>query len=107
MSVWRRNLSPYVWPWLEPIVGALFLFTGIKAIVTGEFHARRLVFHGVTCYTGGVMMIIASYLMFRGRLWTGRVWTSSDRIVGVFAGVGLVWFSRIVARRFTMSIADL
>ena len=72
--------------------GALFLYMGIKAIFTGELHLKRLVFHGVTCYVGGGMMVLASYLMFRGRIYRKREWTSSDRIIGAFAGVGLLLF---------------
>jgi hypothetical protein len=69
MSIWRKDLSFYVWPWLEPVFGALFLFVGVKAIVTGELHLKRLVYHGVTCYVGGAWMVLFSYLLFRGRIY--------------------------------------
>jgi hypothetical protein len=36
MGIWKKDLSSYVWTWLEPVFGALFLYVGVKAILTGE-----------------------------------------------------------------------
>src|ERR1700690_81528 len=35
-SALNKDLSGYIWPWLEPLLGAFFIFEGIKTIIEHE-----------------------------------------------------------------------
>jgi hypothetical protein len=95
MSVWNKDLSGYVWPWLEPILGVFLVFSGIKTIITHEYRYRMWVYHGVVADCAGVLMLLGAFLLFRGRVWRKRGWENwnvLDKVVGAIVGVGMLYF---------------
>jgi hypothetical protein len=94
-SSWNKDLSGYIWPWLEPLLGAFLVYAGIKAIVTQEYRYRMWIYHGVTAEFAGALMLLGAFLLFRGRVWRKRGWsnwTILDKIVGGIVGVGILFF---------------
>ena len=95
MSAWNKDLSGYIWPWLEPLLGAFFVFEGIKTIIAHEYRYRMWVYHGVTADFAGVLMLLGAFLLFRGRVWRRRGWnnwTILDKVVGAVVGAGFLFF---------------
>ena len=99
MSAWNKDLSGYIWPWLEPVLGVLLVFGGVRTIITHEYHHKMWVYHGAVADFAGILMLLGAFLLFRGRAWRKRGWnnwTVLDKVVGAIVGVGLLCF--IVAR---------
>ena len=90
MGIWNRDLPQSIGVWLEPLCGILFVYIGIKAIVTEELRMRMWIYHGAAAVLGGVAFVLAAYLMFRGCIWRKRSWNALDKVVGVLVGVALV-----------------
>jgi hypothetical protein len=95
VSTWNKDLGPYVWPWLEPVMGVFFLVYGVRTIITQQYRYRTWVYHGAVAELAGVLMLLGAYLLFRGRVWRKRGWENwnvVDKIVGGIVGVGFVFF---------------
>jgi len=95
MSAWNKDVSGYVWPWLEPILGALLVFGGVKTIIKHEFHDHSFVYHGAVAVFAGVLMLLGAFLLFRGRVWRNRGWANwavIDKVVGAVVGLGILYF---------------
>lgn len=94
-SIWRKNLSPSIWPWLGPVLGVVLIYGGLKAIFTEELRYRLWVYHGVTAIIGGIGMLLWAYIMFRaGFIIKKRTWNKFDLAVGIGAVailLGLKW----------------
>jgi hypothetical protein len=91
----NKNLSGYIWPWLEPVLGVLFVFEGVKTIIKHEYHDHLFVYHGVVADFAGVLMLLGAFLLFRGLAWRKRGWvnwTVLDKVVGAVVGVGILYF---------------
>jgi hypothetical protein len=84
-SIWKKDLSPSVMPWLGPILGVLFVFGGLRAIVTQQLKYRAWAYHGAPAVIGGIQMLLFSYFMFRGVIWKRRPWSKLDILVGATA----------------------
>jgi hypothetical protein len=41
-GAWNKDLSGYIWPWLEPVLGVPLVFDGIKIILNHEYHDHLL-----------------------------------------------------------------
>jgi hypothetical protein len=92
-NIWRKNLSPSIWPWLGPILGLLFAYEGVTVIFKEELRYRLWVYHGVTAIIGGIGMLLWSYLMFRaGVLMRRKSWNKLDMTVGIGAGATFIGF---------------
>ena len=72
MSVLNKDLSGYIWPWLEPIFGVLLTYSGLKTVITHEYRYRMWVYHGATADFAGILMLLGAFLLFRGRVWRHR-----------------------------------
>jgi hypothetical protein len=95
MSVWKKDLSRYIWPWLEPIIAVLSVYGGVKTIIKHEFHDRSFVYRGAVADFAGVLMLLVAFLLFRGRVWRKRSWenwTVLDKVVGAMVGLGVLYF---------------
>jgi len=95
MSAWNKDMSGYIWPWLEPILGAVLVYGGVKAIITHEYRYRMWIYHGAVADFAGVLMLLGAFLLFRGRVWRNRgwdKWTIVDKIVGAIVGLGILYF---------------
>jgi len=94
-NIWRKNLSPVIWPWLGPVLGVIFIYTGIKAIVTEQSRYRFGIYHGAIAVINGIGMLLLAYLMFRaGFIIKKRTWNKFDLAAGIGAAVillGLKW----------------
>lgn len=96
MSAWNKDISGYVWPWLEPVLGAFLAYCGIKTIITHQYRYHLWVYHGATAEFAGVLMLLGAFLFFRGRVWRNRgwdKWTVLDKSVGALVGVGVLFFT--------------
>ena len=94
-SPWNKDLSGFFWPWLEPIIGVLLVFGGIKTIIKHEYHDHGFVYRGIVADVAGVLMLLGAFLLFRGRVWRKRGWanwTVLDKVVGAIVGVGILYF---------------
>jgi hypothetical protein len=92
-NLWRKDLSPSIWPWLGPILGLLLLYGGLKAIFKEELRYRLWVYHGVTVIIGGIGMLLGAYLMFRaGVIIRKKAWNKLDMVVGIVAGTIFLGF---------------
>jgi len=91
-SIWKKDLSPSVMPWLGPILGVLFVFGGLRAIVTEQLKYRAWVYHGAAAVIGGIQMLLLAYLMFRGVPWKRKPWSKLDILVGATAILILLGF---------------
>jgi hypothetical protein len=92
---WNKDLSGYIWPWLEPIIGVLLVFGGVKTIIKHEFHDHSFAYHGIVADIAGFLMLLGAFLLFRGRAWRKRGWvnwTVLDKVVGVIVGLGILYF---------------
>ena len=90
-----KDLSGYIWPWLEPLMGVFLVYAGIKTIVTQEFHQRMWIYHGAMAEFAGALMLLGAFLLFRGRVWRKRGWNNwmlLDKVAGVIVGGGLLFF---------------
>ncbi len=85
---WWEKKYPhsYIWSWLSPLFGVLFVYGGIKTIITKQFHYRYWVYHGLIAEVGGIMFLMWAYIMFRGSYWKKR-WNPIDIVIGICAGV--------------------
>lgn len=95
MSAWKKDMSGYVWPWLEPVLGVFLVCCGIKTIITRQYRDHLWIYHGVTAEFAGVLMLLGAFLFFRGRAWRNRgwdKWTVLDKSVGAVVGVGVLFF---------------
>jgi phosphate/sulfate permease len=95
MSAWNKDLSGYIWPWLEPILGVLLVIGGVRTIIRHEFHDHRFDYHGAVAVFAGVLMLLGAILLFRGRAWRKRGWvnwTVFDKVVGAIVGLGILYF---------------
>ena len=95
MSAWNKDLSGYVWPWLEPIFAVLLVFGGVQTIIKHEFHDRSFVYHGPVAVFAGVLMLLGAFLLFRGRVWRKRAWANwvvLDKVVGAIVALGILYF---------------
>jgi hypothetical protein len=92
-NIWRKNLSPSIWPWLGPVLGVLLVYGGIRVIIKEELHYRLWVYHGVAAIIGGVGMLLWAYLMFRaGTVIVKKMWNKLDIAVGICAGIIFLGF---------------
>ena len=94
-SVWKKDLSSYIWPWLEPVLGVIFLIDGVKTIITHEYRYRMWIYHGATAELAGILMMLGAYLLFRGLIWRRRGWSNwsiLDKVVGACVGSGFLFF---------------
>ena len=85
MSTWNKNLNPYIWPWLEPVMGVLFLVCGVRTIVTQKYQYHTWVYSGAVAELAGVLMLLWAYLFLRGKVWRRRGWDNwslADKIAG-------------------------
>ena len=96
MSIWKKNLSPSVWPWLGPILGLVFIYGGVRGIFTQELRYRLWIYHGAAAVIGGIEMLLMSYLMFRGVFWKSRPWQKLD--VAAAVSVALVFLGFLISR---------
>jgi hypothetical protein len=104
MSAWNKDLSGYIWPWLEPVLGVFLVFGGAKTIIKHEFHDHSFAYRGAVADFAGVLMLLGAFLLFRGRVWRNRGWvnwTVLDKMVGVIVGLGIMYF---IAMRFVSII---
>jgi hypothetical protein len=95
MSASNKNVSGYIWPWLEPLFGALLVYDGVKTLVTHDYRYRMWHYHGITADFAGVLMLLGAFLLFRGRAWRKRGWenwTVLDKAVGAIIGLGGLYF---------------
>lgn len=95
MSAWNKDLSGYIWPWLEPVFGVFLVFGGVRTIIKHEFHDHKFVYHGDVADFAGVLMLFGAVLLFRGRVWRKRGWanwTALDKVVGAIVGLGILYF---------------
>lgn len=94
-NIWRKNLSPVIWPWLGPVLGVVLIYNGIKTILTEQLRYRLGVYHGATAVVGGIEMLLWAYLMFRADfIINKRGWNKFDLAVGIGAVailLGLKW----------------
>jgi hypothetical protein len=100
MSAWNKDLSGYIWLWLEPILGVVLVFGGVKTIFTHEYRYRMWVYRGAVADFAGILMLLGAFLLFRGRVWRKRGWdnwTILDKVVGAIVGLGILYF---IAMRF-------
>jgi hypothetical protein len=65
-------------------------------MITGVMRYRLWIYHGVAAEIGAVMMLLVSYLMFRGRFWKKEPWNVFDIVAGISAGV--IFFGFVIAR---------
>lgn len=92
-NIWKKDISPSVWPWLGPVLGVLLIYSGIKVIIKEELHYRLWVYHGVAAIIGGVEMLLWAYIMFRaGTVLGKRTWNKLDITVGICAGIIFLGF---------------
>jgi hypothetical protein len=92
---WNKDLSGYIWPWLEPLFGFLLVISGIKTVIKHEYHDHSFVYRGVVADFAGVLMLLGAILLFRGRVWRKRGWANwmvLDKVVGAVVGVGILYF---------------
>jgi hypothetical protein len=95
MSVWNKDLSRYIWSWLEPAMGILLFIDGVKTVVTHEYRYRFWAYHGAVAQFAGVLMVLGAFLFFRGFAWQNRGWdnwTVVDKVVGSIVGLGILFF---------------
>jgi hypothetical protein len=96
LSIWNKDFGPYVWPWLEPVMGVFLLVCGVRTIITQEYRYHMWVYHGAMAELAGVMMLLGAYLFFRGKVWRRRGWENwslADKVVGGIVGAGMVFFA--------------
>lgn len=87
-SIWRKDLSSYIWPWLGPVLGLVFAYQGVQAIFKEELRHNHWVYHGVTAIIGGIGMLLWAYVMFRaGVVVRRRTWNKFDlaALIGAMA----------------------
>jgi hypothetical protein len=95
MSAWNKDMSSYIWPWLEPVMGAFLVFAGFRAIIKQEYRYHMWIYHGAIAEFAGVLMLLGAFLLFRGRVWRKRGWenwTRLDKAVGAVVGAGILFF---------------
>ena len=94
-NIWKKDLSPAIWPWLGPVLGVILIYNGIKTIFTEQLRYRFGVYRGATAVVGGIEMLLWAYLMFRvGFIIKKRMWNKLDLAVGIGAVailLGLKW----------------
>ena len=85
-NIWKKDLSPAIWPWLGPDLGVILIYNGIKTIFTEQLRYRFGVYRGATAVVGGIEMLLWAYLMFRiGFIIKKRMWNKFDLAVGIGA----------------------
>jgi len=71
-----RDLSPYMMPWLAPLVGLLFLWGGVAGLMADRFVLRSVVWHGWPAGLRNICLLLwACVLIFHGVYW----WIRANR----------------------------
>lgn len=90
-----KALSYFICLLLEPILAVVFVVSGIKTIITHEYHDHSWGYNGVTAEFAGVLMLLGAFLLFRGRAWRKHGWTNwtiLDKGAGAIIGAGILFF---------------
>jgi hypothetical protein len=71
---YRRDIRPYVYPWLFPLMGALALFHALQGFSQGAFGIRGMLWLGPRAFVGNIIGLMVSVGFFLGtwRWWGNR-----------------------------------